>query len=292
LKEIFYKIAFLYPRLYAFFCYYRKKEQRREFEEKVRLFCPESQAPDRIQRIVRGIFELRGSRKLQRYLIPQMGDQFIKVFVTTEGLEYLDQALKEGRGILLMAPHIGNPHIGICVLRLMGYEITIIKGGKPRKPKFPKIRYSDPHAYTVFTEDTSLSKTSKERIFDILKSGRILYYSGDASLGKRNVEVSFLGKPMLFPTGTLHLAREANAIVFPFIHLYRRGKIQLILKERMDEGWIHGEGGYRRIIEAFATLLESYIHKYPEEYMGFYGDTVVNHYYRSHRSPLLREGET
>ena len=41
-----------------------------------------------------------------------MGDQFIKVFVTTEGLEYLDQALKEGRGILLMAPHIGNPHIG------------------------------------------------------------------------------------------------------------------------------------------------------------------------------------
>ncbi len=42
-----------------------------------------------------------------------MGDQFIKVFVTTEGLEYLEQALKEGRGILLMAPHIGNPHIGI-----------------------------------------------------------------------------------------------------------------------------------------------------------------------------------
>ncbi len=157
-----------------------------------------------------------------------MGDQFIKVFVTTEGLEYLDQALKEGRGILLMAPHIGNPHIGFYVLRLMGYEITIIKGGKPR----------------------------------------------------------------LFPTGTLHLACEANAIVFPFSHLYRRGKIQLIFKERMDEGWIHGEGGYRRIIEAFTTLLESYIHKYPEEYMGFYGDTVVNHYYRSHRSPLLREGET
>ncbi len=102
----------------------------------------------------------------------------------------------------------------------------------------------------------------------------------------------FWGNPCFSQTGTLHLAREADAIVFPFIHLYRRGKIQLILKERMDEGWIHGEGGYRRIIEAFATLLESYIHKYPEEYMGFYGDTVVNHYFRSHRTPLLRKGET
>jgi len=279
LKWVFFKLAFLYTRVYAFFCYYRKKKQQRELEEKVRLFFAEKD-PHRIKKIVRGIFELRGGRKMQRYLIPRIDDQFIQWFVAIEGLDHLDDALKEGKGVLMMAGHIGNPHIGFSVLRRMGYRITIIKGGKSKKAEYRKGRYSDPHEYTIFTEDAPLSKSSRERAGDVLRSGGTLYYSADAFGGKRKVEVSFLRRNMAFATGTLYLARQTRAIVLPFIHLYRHGKIQLIFGAPIDGGWKHGEEDYGRILSEFTGWMESIILKYPEEYMGIYGDTVPDHYYR------------
>ncbi len=282
LKCLFFKLSFLYTRVYAFFCYYRKKGQQKGLEEKVKLFFPVTD-PRRIKRIVKGIFELRGVRKIQRYLIPWIDHPFIERFVKIEGLNHLDLALKEGRGILMMAGHIGNPHIGFSVLRAMGYQITIIKGGKSKKVDRRRYRYSDPPEYTIFTEDAPLTKNSRGRALDVLSSGKTLYYSVDAFGGKRRVEVPFLGRPMAFATGTLHLAHQANAIVLPFIHLYRHGEIELIFRAPIDEGWKSGEEDYKRMISEFTGWMESIILKYPEEYMGIYGDTVLDHYYREIR---------
>jgi hypothetical protein len=112
----------------------------------------------------------------------------------------------------------------------MGYQITIIKGGKSKKADHRKYRYSDPPEYTIFTEDAPLSKDSRERALDVLRSGRTLYYSMDAFGGKRRVEVPFLGRNMAFATWTLYLAHQTNAIVLPFIHLYRHEKDRVDLQ--------------------------------------------------------------
>jgi len=281
MKRILFKIAFLYPRLYAFFCYYRKRDQREAFEDKVRMFCSSRTNGQELKKIVRGLFEIRGTRKLQNYLIPQMDRDFVKWFVAIEGIDRLDQALKQGRGVLLMSAHIGNPHMGFSVLRILGYQINIIKGGKPRRSRQQRFRYSDPHEFTIFTHDTSLPVTSRERALEILQSGKILYYSGDAVGGKTKVEIPFLGHRIRFSTGTLHLAFQANAIVIPFIHLYQGGKIRLIFHEPMEGPWT-GERDYRRVIESYAKLLESHVLERPEEYMGFYGNTILSDYYQSH----------
>ncbi len=293
MKSFFYKLAFLYPRVYAFFCYYRKKEQRAEFEEKVKLFFDPHANPDQVKRAVRGVFEIRGSRKMQRYLLPRLDKDFVRRFVTIEGLHHLDRALQQGRGILMIAGHIGNPHIGLNIIRVMGYDLTIIKGGKTKIPRFPKFRYSDPLEFTIFTEDTSLSKTARERALEILRSpGRILYYSGDAIEGKRKVEIPFLGHPMQFATGTLHLAAQTHAIVLPIIHLYRHGKIWVGLGAPLDGQWKNGPDDYKRILETFAKLMESYIIPHPEEYMGMYGHTVLNDCYRAYKGkPVDPAGE-
>jgi Kdo2-lipid IVA lauroyltransferase/acyltransferase len=279
MKWLLFKLFFLYPRVYAFFCYYRKKGHKREYEEKVRLFFQRDMTRKRRKMIVRGIFELRGVRKIQRYLIPLIDNRFIQRFVTMEGLDILERALTEGRGIILMSAHTGNPHIGFNILRALGYEVTITKGGHPKKQR--RFRYVDSPEYTIFTRDAPLLNTVKERILEILRSGRIIYYTGDAGGGRKKVEISFLGRTMNFPTGMLHFALQANAIVLPFFHLYQRGKIKLIFKEPIDGDWKRGEKDYRRIMEEFAKLLESYIVAHPEGYMGIYGDTVLNYYYRS-----------
>jgi len=283
LKWILFKLAFFYPRVYAFFCYHRKRTKRKEFEDKVVFFYQNEKDPQRVREIVRGVFELRGVRKVMRYLIPMMDTSFIKDFVKVEGLHHLDEVLKERRGVLLMAGHIGIPHLAFNALRVMGYDLILLSGVTPKTPKHPRIRYYDTYENTIFVDDPSLSETYKKRILETFQGGKIIYYDADAGEGRTRVAVPFLGREMDFPTGMLYLAHQTNASIIPFIHLYQRGKMTLIFKDPLDEGWRDGESAYQRIVKEFVKLLESYILSHPEQYLGIYGPTVLANYYKSRR---------
>jgi hypothetical protein len=130
--------------------------------------------------------------------------------------------------------------------------------------------------------NTPLADAAKERISAILGSGGIIYYTPDSVGGRKKVEVSLLGKTMDFPTGVLFFASQTNAVILPFIHLYWRGNIRLIIHKPIDGDWKDGEN-YQRIMQEFAKILESYILVYPEQYMGIYGPNVLNSYYRSYK---------
>jgi lauroyl/myristoyl acyltransferase len=251
------------------------------------MFYSNHQDSESVKKIIKGVFELRGVRKMMRYLIPWMDRRFIESYVNVEGLQHLDGMLKKGRGVLLMAGHIGVPHLAFNALRVLGYDVVLLSGVTPKKAKHPKIRYYDTEDQTIFVHDLSHSETYKKRILDALGSGKIIYYDGDAGEGRVRERVRFLGKMMEFPTGMLHLAHRANAAVIPFIHLFKRGHMKLIFREPCDRGWEEGEGAYGRIVKEFAELLESFVLQNPEQYLGIYGPTVLDHCYRS-----LREGRT
>jgi len=285
LKTLLFKLAFIYPRVYALSCYYRKRERRIEIERKFDFFLGQRWPSERRRETVRHIFELRGSRKVMRYVIPLMDARFIERFVEAEGLPFLDRELKKGRGVVLLASHFGNPHISFNALRVMGYQLVLIKGGRPREPDPRGLRYRDLIDDTIFVYDPSLSKAYGDRILDTLRSGRIIHYYGDTREGRTKIDVSFLGREMAFPSGVFHLARRAHAAVIPVIHFYEGGRIRLMIEEPIEEDWEQGEEGYRRIAERYARLVETHFVAHPEQYMGVYGPTVISDYYRLHAEP-------
>jgi KDO2-lipid IV(A) lauroyltransferase len=274
--------VFLYPRIYAFFCYYRKRERRREIEERL-LLCNEKWDREKIRSITMGIFERRGLKKLNRRLIPLFDPKLIEHFVKVEGLHHLNQAMGEGKGVILMSGHFGNPHLSINAMRTIGYPVKVLKGGELRKTKPSRGEYYESWDNTIFLHDRSRSDADKkERILDILHSGGILYQMADAAEGRKKEYVSFLGKEMGFPTGLIHLAHQAKAALVPLFHFYKNGRLRLVLHERIDGCWEEGEKGYGRIVASYAKLLESCILAHPEQYIGIYGPTVLNDYYQSH----------
>jgi len=283
LKWFLFKLAFFYPRVYAFSAYHRKREKRKEFKDKILLFYRGHQEPEQIKKIVKGVLELKGVRKVMRYLIPLMDTHYIQRFVEVKGLHHLEVPLREGRGVLLMAGHIGIPHLAFNALRVMGYDLILLSGVTPKIPKHPRIRYYDTHENTIFVHDPSLSKVYREKILDTLQSGKLIYYDGDAGEGRIKDRIPFLGREMDFPTGMIYLAHQAKAAVIPFFHLYQRGRMTLIFEESIDHHWEKGEEEYRRVLTEFVGMLESYILDYPEQYLGIYGPTVLNYYYRSYR---------
>ena len=217
-----------------------------------------------------------------------MDRQYVKRFVEIEGLHHLDKALKKKNGIILMTGHFGNPHLSWSVLRVLGYDITVLKGGgSPRGSKHSKYKYYDTHDNTIFLHDPSPETAYKKRIIDTLNAGKIIYHAEDVAEGRSGKEVVCLGKKMKFPTGMICFAHQTEATIIPFLHFYKKGKISIILKEPIDNHWEHGEEEYDTIVTKYAKLLEHYILKYPEQYMGAYGPTVLSSYFKSHyKTPL------
>jgi len=281
-KWFLYKLFFNYPAVFSFFYYYRQKKWREDIEGKAAILFNQKN-PGKIKKIVQGIAELKGVRKIQKYLIPHMDEQYIKQYVDIKGIHHLEQAIKEKKGVVLMAAHLGNPHLSFNALRAMGYNITTLKGGESvRGSKHSKYKYYDREENTIFVHEPSPLITYKKRILDTLESEGIIYHPADAAEGRSGEEVTCLGVKMRFPTGMIYFAHRAESKIIPFFHFYKKGKITLIFREPINNNWIHGKMEYNAIITKYAKILEYYLLKYPEQYLGAYGPTVLSYYYQSH----------
>lgn len=130
-----------------------------------------------------------------------------------DGLEHLQRAREQGRGVLLVGGHFS--HLEMCA-RLVSRRLRI--SGMYRVMDDPvfeqavlaaRLRYAD----AMFTKD-ELRATVK-----YLKRGGTVWYAPDQDMrGKDTVFVPFFGVPASTITATHHLARLSGALVLPFFH--------------------------------------------------------------------------
>lgn len=133
--------------------------------------------------------------------------------VTVEGLEHLEAARREGRGVLLVGGHFS--HLELCA-RLVSQRIRI--AGMYR------LMDSDVFEFTVLRSrlhyaDAMFEKDDIRGTVKYLKAGGTLWYAPDQDMrSKDNVFVPFFGVPAATITATHHLARLSGALVIPFYH--------------------------------------------------------------------------
>ncbi|MFC5436327.1 LpxL/LpxP family Kdo(2)-lipid IV(A) lauroyl/palmitoleoyl acyltransferase [Rhodanobacter umsongensis] len=130
-----------------------------------------------------------------------------------EGLEHLEAARAQGRGVLLVGGHFS--HLELCA-RLVSQRIRI--AGMYRRMdstvfEWVVLRARLHYASAMFDKD-DIRGTVK-----YLRSGGTLWYAPDQDMrSKDSVFVPFFGVPAATITATHHLARLSGATVVPFFH--------------------------------------------------------------------------
>ena len=136
-----------------------------------------------------------------------------RVPVTIDGLEHLETARAQGKGVLLVGGHFS--HLELCA-RLVSQRIRI--SGMYRKMdaavfEWVVLRSRLGYAEAMFDKD-DIRGTVK-----YLRGGGTLWYAPDQDMrSKDNVFVPFFGVPAATITATHHLARMSGAVVIPFHH--------------------------------------------------------------------------
>jgi KDO2-lipid IV(A) lauroyltransferase len=188
-------------------------------------------------------------------------DSFFEKLGTITGLEHLESARQQGRGVLLLSGHF-------CSLDFAG---RILMNHVPACFTYQELRnkLSDRVARQAREKNCKLliHRHDLRGFIRALKSGEIVWYAPDQSQGRKNsVFAPFFGIPASTLTATTRLVKLTGAAVLPFLiqRLPDARGYALTIQPALDNF-----PGENEVADAtrFNALIESQARANPEQYL-------------------------
>jgi KDO2-lipid IV(A) lauroyltransferase len=189
---------------------------------------------------------------------------------------HMIEALRRGKGVICITPHLGNWEIGGLLFSFKGGKLNVLtlderdldtKSFREELRRSRGIRnlYIDPK------DDSPMS------ILDAVKALRqneIVAMLGDRIESQKTMIFDFFGRKTPFPIGVAILAMATGAPVLPvFVVMERNRKYRGVIEPSISfesSSREDREATIRKGMERLIKKFESYIEKYPDQWYNFY----------------------
>lgn len=176
--------------------------------------------------------EQETNRIINQYFVNQGVDLFesftiwsrngYKIFdksIEVEGLHHLQDAVKQGRGIILLASHFGNADMGAMLLAFIGKKHDLYNLSLTYRPQPSEVVNNFMTRGREQYVQKAIPVDDIRQISRRLKNGEVVWYAPDMNVAKKNaVFIPFLGIQASTTTSISRLARMTNSIVIPYFH--------------------------------------------------------------------------
>jgi KDO2-lipid IV(A) lauroyltransferase len=183
---------------------------------------------------------------------------------TYHNLNILDEAIKKGRGVILISGHVGNFEWLGQSLVLMGYKVAGIakKQSNPLTNDFiEKLRCQ--HGMKVIYTKSAMSEGLR-----FLNGNGLLAIATDQDARKRGIFVDFMGIPSSTAIGpaVFHL-RTGAAMVFILAIRREYAKFDVYFENiGSDNGGMLNDATIQEITQQHTRILSNWILRYPEQW--------------------------
>jgi KDO2-lipid IV(A) lauroyltransferase len=223
---------------------------------------------DNIRAITREVFRNFARYLVDFFIFPLVDRDFIEKFVEVENIEYLEDALKKGNGVIALTAHMGSWELGGIVIAQLGYRFKAIALDHKDKQvdEFFKKQRESKGCMVI-----PLGPLVLKRSLQALKQGNIVAILADRNFSRGSIYVDFFGRPSPLPKGPAVLSLKANCPIVPgFLIRVSIDKFKLIF-ERPIEPAPSGDldSDIKRVTRQFISVIEKYARKYPEQWFMF-----------------------
>ena len=224
-----YKVQLCIGRVLGAVMYRIAGDRRHIAARNLELCFPEKTAAER-ERLLKENFASTGIAFFEMAMSWWWSKPRLAKLAHVEGLEHLEQAQREGKGVILMAFHFTTLEIGAA---LLGQQHTI--DGMYREHNNALFDFIQRRGRERHNADSlAVERDDVRGMLKLLRSGRAIWYAPDQDYGaKQSIFVPLFGIPAATVTATSKFAKLGKAKVVPFT------------QQRLADG-----SGYRLVIHA------------------------------------------
>ena len=252
-------------RLAGFGAAHVSPERRAQVERNLRRVHGPGLRGAALRRAVDATFESYARYWAESFRLPGTSPEVLDAGMSYEGLGHLDDALTQGKGVILALPHLGGwEWAGFWVASVRKLPITVV------------VEALDPPELFEWFADlrrsfgmniVPLGPDAAGQVVRALKSNHVVCLLCDRDIGGAGVEVEFFGERTTLPGGPATLALRTGAPLIPTAAYYRgRGHLGVCRAPVPTER----RGGLRedvtRITQLLARELEALIRVAPEQW--------------------------
>lgn len=209
----------------------------------------------------------RNILELMKY--PSLRGDDIASLVSYHGFEHVQEALRRGKGVLLMTAHLGakqflqialgaEKKLAINQINFHMDKDELTWGQQIAQKKRMQIEEQIPARFIA-------AKGFLRSAFKCLKNNEILIVAGDGvglrvHMDKSYKPYSFLDKKMLFPTNSVMMAQRTGACLIPVFVIREKVGHRIVFEPPIETAQQDGADP----LGDYVSILEKYIRQYPE----------------------------
>ncbi len=225
--------------------------------------------PAEVDRVVRRVFQTSARNFTDMLRVPYMpADRLSKMVRTAPGAwEVVENALAQGRGVIMATAHLGAFDFVAQILALRGFDVTVLT--TRTVPEFI-------HAAVDYLRGSRGLKLEHatpggvRRVVRALKDGAVVGIVADRDFFQSGVPAVFFGHETTLPPGPIRIARQTGAMIVPAFAPRVDGGYELIIEQpfvvpRTNDAEADLRVGLERLIAAF----ERHIRRVPEQWVMF-----------------------
>jgi KDO2-lipid IV(A) lauroyltransferase len=229
--------------------------------ENLRLAFPEKDERE-IAAIAKRSYQLFGMTVAEICRFRRLGSSVTDKIVELDGVENLEKALSQGKGVIMVTGHFGNWELYGCLSQL-GYPVTFMVG---EQHNLLVDRLINSLREALGTKLSPLTGDLREILKD-LKSDRAVGFLSDQNAGKRGIFVDFFGRKASTPFGAARFSMLTGApVVTGGAVRLPGGKHRLVVDEPIYPSASRGDKEMFRLTQAYTTRLEELVRRYPDHY--------------------------
>ncbi|MBL7068435.1 MAG: mitochondrial fission ELM1 family protein [Candidatus Omnitrophica bacterium] len=255
-------------RVLGLFMYHFHPKRKRIAYANLKAAFSKEKEPCELKSILRRTYQNYGQNIIEMLRIPRVDSDYLKRFITLAGRANFDEAEAKKRGIILLTSHFGNWELASLKSAVEGYPIYVLA----RPQNLERLNnLLNSYREKLGCRVINRGMPSREMI-RALRDNKIVGILADQDVGKSGIFINLLGRPASHAIGPARLARDTNALILPIFIVREKGPKHLLYIEEpfAVSNTPDRNADIKEALEKHAGTLESYIKRYPDQWMWVY----------------------
>lgn len=189
------------------------------------------------------------------------------------GKPVLDEAVRSGKGLLILSGHVGNFVAGAHYIRSVGVPMTFIAKRIANEYVDREIgRVYGRHGNTVISvRGFRNDPEAGAKVFRAMKQGDLVVALVDQDAGPEGTRTTFFGLPTFLPGGPVALACRGGIAVTTGFATREGGRIRIDIQPPIDYPAAASLGEQVGVVlDEYSRRLEEKVRRFPEQYFWFH----------------------